>query len=62
MAEVFCQGVVSFVFRTDNPIYSQYTKAEKKLIGKIYTSIAKAIPDEGQREALIKVIEEDLTR
>lgn len=49
-------------FRTDNPIYSQYTKAEKKLIGKIYTSIAKAIPDEGQREALIKVIEEDLTR
>lgn len=49
-------------FRTDNPIYSQYTKAERKLIGKIYTSIAKAIPDEGQREALIKVIEEDLTR
>lgn len=49
-------------FRTDNPIYSQYSKAEKKLIGKIYTSIAKAIPDERQREALIKVIEEDLTR
>ena len=49
-------------FRTDNPIYSQYTKAEKKLIGKIYTSIAKAIPDERQREALIRVIEEDLTR
>ena len=49
-------------FRTDSPIYSQYTKAEKKLIGKIYTSIARAIPDEGQRDALIKVIEEDLTR
>ena len=49
-------------FRTDNPIYSQYTKAEKKLIGKIYASIAKAIPDERQREALIKFIEEDLTR
>lgn len=49
-------------FRTDNPIYSRYTRAEKKLIGKIYTTIAKAIPDEGQREALIKVIEEDLTR
>lgn len=49
-------------FRTDNSIYSQYTKAEKKLIGKIYASIAKAIPDERQREALIKFIEEDLTR
>lgn len=49
-------------FRTDSPIYSQYSKAERKLIGRIYTSISNAIPDERQRESLIKVIEEDLTR
>lgn len=49
-------------FRTDSPIYSQFSKAERKLIGRIYASIANAIPDERQREALIKVIEEDLTR
>lgn len=49
-------------YRTDSPIYSKYSKAERKLIGRIYASIANAIPDERQREALIKVIEEDLTR
>ena len=49
-------------YRTDSPIYSKYSKAERKLIGRIYASIANAIPDERQREAMIKVIEEDLTR
>lgn len=49
-------------YRTDSPIYSKYSKADRKLIGRIYASIANAIPDERQREALIKVIEEDLTR
>lgn len=49
-------------FRTDSPTYSRFSKAERKLIGRIYASIANAIPDERQREALIKVIEEDLTR
>ena len=38
------------------------TRAKRKLIGRIYASIANAIPDERQREAMIKVIEEDLTR
>ena len=49
-------------YRTDSSIYSKYSKTERKLIGRIYGSIANAIPDERQREALIKVIEEDLTR
>lgn len=49
-------------FRTDSSTYSRFSKAERKLIGRIYASIANAIPDERQREALIKVIEEDLTR
>ena len=49
-------------FRTDKPIYSQYSKQEKKLIGKIYTAITNAIPDERQREALISKIEEEITR
>lgn len=49
-------------FRTDSPTYSRFSKAERKLIGRIYASIANAIPDERQREALIKVIEEDLMR
>jgi molecular chaperone HtpG len=49
-------------FRTDSPTYSRFSKAERKLIGRIYASIANAIPDERQRDALIKVIEEDLTR
>ena len=49
-------------YRTDNPIYSRYTKQEKKLIGKIYAAITNAIPDEKQREALISKIEEDITK
>ncbi len=49
-------------FRTDSPIYSRYSKQEKKLIGKIYASINNAIADETQREALIAKIEEDITR
>ena len=49
-------------FRTDAPIYSRYSKQEKKLIGKIYASISNAIADERQREALISKIEEDITR
>lgn len=49
-------------FRTDAPIYSRYTKQEKKLIGKIYASIGNAVADEQQREALISKIEEDITR
>lgn len=49
-------------FRTDNPIYSQYSKQEKKLIGKIYTAISNAITEEFFRNALINKIEEELTR
>lgn len=49
-------------FRTDNPIYSSYSKAEKKLIGKIYAAISNAISDERLKEALISKIEEDITR
>lgn len=49
-------------FRTDAPIYSRYSKQEKKLIGKIYASINNAVADERQREALISKIEEDITR
>lgn len=49
-------------YRTDAPIYSRYSKQEKKLIGKIYASISNAIADERQREALISKIEEDITR
>lgn len=49
-------------FRTDAPIYSRYSKQEKKLIGKIYASISNAVADERQREALISKIEEDITR
>lgn len=49
-------------FRTDNPIYSQYSKQEKKLIGKIYTAISNAITEELFRNALINKIEEELTR
>lgn len=49
-------------FRTDAPIYSRYSKQEKKLIGKIYASIGNAVADERQREALISKIEEDITR
>lgn len=49
-------------FRTDKPIYSAYSKAEKKLIGKIYAAISNAISDERLKEALISKIEEDITR
>ena len=49
-------------FRTDNPIYSQYSKQEKKLIGRIYTAISNAITEELLRNALINKIEEELTR
>lgn len=49
-------------FITDKPIYSQYSKAEKKLIGRIYASIARAISDDGLRDAIIKIVEEDLTK
>lgn len=49
-------------FRTDKPIYSCYSKHEKKLIGRIYASITNAIADERQREALISKIEEDITQ
>lgn len=49
-------------FRTDKPIYSCYSKHEKKLIGRIYASITNAVADERQREALISKIEEDITQ
>lgn len=49
-------------FRTDNTIYSQYSKKEKKLIGKIYEAIEKAIADIDLREAVIHKIEEQLTK
>lgn len=49
-------------YRTDAPIYSSYSKQERKLIGRIFASIANAIPDEKKSEALISKIEEDLTR
>ena len=56
------QGNGKIKYRTDKPIYSQYSKQEKKLIGRIYAAITNAIPDERQREALIDKIEEDITR
>lgn len=49
-------------YRTDKPIYSRYSKNEKKLIGKIYTAIENAIADERLREALISNIEEQITK
>ena len=49
-------------YRTDKPIYSRYSKSEKKLIGKIYTAIGNAIADERLREALISNIEDQITR
>ncbi len=49
-------------FRTDKDIYSGYSKKEKKLIGKIYTAITNAIPEEEKREALISKIEEEITK
>lgn len=49
-------------YRTDRPIYSKYSKNEKKLIGKIYTAIGNAIADERLREALISNIEDQITK
>jgi hypothetical protein len=49
-------------YRTDKPIYSRYSKSEKKLIGKIYTAIGNAIADERLREALISNIEDQITK
>ena len=49
-------------FRTDKPIYSRFSKQEKKLIGRIYTAIDNAIADEKRREALISNIEEQITK
>lgn len=49
-------------FRTDKPIYSRFSKQEKKLIGRIYTAIGNAIADEKLREALISNIEEQITK
>ena len=50
------------LFRSDKPIYSRFSKQEKKLIGRIYTAIDNAIPDEKLREALISNIEEQITK
>lgn len=49
-------------YRTDKPIYSRFSKQEKKLIGRIYTAIGNAIADEKLREALISNIEEQITK
>ena len=49
-------------FRTDKPIYSRFSKQEKRLIGRIYTAISNAIADEKLREALISNIEEQITK
>lgn len=49
-------------YRTDKPIYSRYSKSEKKLIGKIYTAIGNAIADERLREVLISNIEDQITK
>lgn len=49
-------------YRTDKPIYSKYSRNEKKLIGKIYTAIGNAIADERLRETLISNIEDQITK
>lgn len=49
-------------YRTDKPIYSRFSKQEKKLIGRIYTAIGNAIADERLRDALISNIEEQITK
>ena len=49
-------------YRTDKPIYSRYSKNERKLIGKIYSAISNAIADERLREVLISNIEEQITK
>ena len=48
-------------FRTDGKAYSKMSKAERKLVGKIYSVISKVFPDEGMRNSLIDKIEEEIT-
>ena len=50
------------MYRTESPLYSKFSRAEKKVIRDIYASITNAIPDEKQREALISKIEADITK
>ena len=49
-------------FRTDGKAYSKMSKAERKLVGKIYSVISKVFPDEGMRNSLIDNIEEEITK
>lgn len=56
------QTPIRALYRTDNPIYSRFSRSEKKLIRQIYSSITNALPDEKQCEVLISKIEEDITR
>lgn len=49
-------------FRTDGKAYSKMSKAERKLVGKIYSVISKVFPDEGLRNSLIDKIEEEITK
>lgn len=49
-------------FRTDGKAYSKMSKAERKLVGKIYSVISKVFPDEGMRNSLIDKIEEEITK
>lgn len=49
-------------FRTDSKAYSKMSKAERKLVGKIYSVISKVFPDEGMRNSLIDKIEEEITK
>lgn len=56
------QGQRKTTYRTDNPIYSIYTKKEKKLIGKIYDTIRNLISDEDLQNTLISRIEKEITQ
>ena len=49
-------------YRTDGKAYSKMSKAERKLVGKIYSVISKVFPDEGMRNSLIDKIEEEITK
>lgn len=49
-------------FRTDGKAYSKMSKAERKLVGKIYSVISKVFPDEGMRNSFIDKIEEEITK
>lgn len=49
-------------FRTDRKEYSKMSKAERKLVGKIYSVISKVFPDEGMCNSLIDKIEEEITK